>query len=80
MSHLAAALGMTDYGESEIFDPDWFGDASPDNSLHTVDDGRWAYLPVMKASTLKMDQYGCNEAGNRNRDATQWLPSTFVVP
>ena len=46
----AAAEGMTDYGESEIFAPDWFGDASPDNSLHTVDDGRWAYLPVMKAS------------------------------
>lgn len=43
---------MTDYGESEVFAADWFGEASPDNSLHTVDDGRWAYLPVMKVSKL----------------------------
>eukprot|EP00903_Cladosiphon_okamuranus_P019382 g17822.t1 len=45
---IESALGMTDYGESEVFGPDWFGNASPDNPLHTVDDGRWAYLPLMK--------------------------------
>ncbi|CAN0186832.1 unnamed protein product [Ectocarpus fasciculatus] len=36
----ADAQGLTDYGESQIFAADWFGDASPDNSLHTVDNGR----------------------------------------
>lgn len=46
----AAAMGLTDYGESVIFAPDWFGDASPDNALHTVDSGRWAFLPVMQVS------------------------------
>lgn len=45
-----AAENLSSYGESDIFAPDWFGDASPDNSLHTVDNGRWAFLPVMEAS------------------------------
>ncbi|CAN0067281.1 unnamed protein product, partial [Ectocarpus fasciculatus] len=48
---IESSEGLTDYGESVIFAADWFGDASPDNSLHTVDNGRWAYLPVMQAST-----------------------------
>ncbi len=45
-----AASGITDYGDSDVFDDDWFGDASPDNDLHTMDKGRWAYLPVMEVS------------------------------
>lgn len=45
---MAAAAGLEYYGDSEVFGDDWFGDASPDNTLHTVDKGRWAYLPVMK--------------------------------
>ncbi len=45
-----AAEKLSAYGESDIFAPDWFGDASPDNPLHTVDNGRWAFLPVMQAS------------------------------
>ncbi|CAM9236405.1 unnamed protein product [Ectocarpus sp. 4 AP-2014] len=48
---IEAALGLANYGESQVFNPDWFGDASPDNSLHTVTDGRWAYLSIMKART-----------------------------
>ena len=47
----SAAEGLTDYGESQVFDDDWFGEASPENSLHTVDKGRWAYTPIMKASS-----------------------------
>ncbi|CAB1119543.1 unnamed protein product [Ectocarpus sp. CCAP 1310/34] len=42
---IESAQGLTEYGESTIFAADWFGEASPDNSLHTVDKGRWAYLP-----------------------------------
>ena len=41
---------MQTYGDSLIFADDWFGSASPDNSFHTVDRGRWAYLPVMTVS------------------------------
>ncbi|CAM9678592.1 unnamed protein product [Ectocarpus sp. 12 AP-2014] len=48
---IESAQGLTNYGQSLIFAADWFGDASPDNSLHTVDKGRWAYLPVMKDAT-----------------------------
>lgn len=47
-----AAAGLEDYGESEVFADDWFGEASPLNDMHTVDRGRWAFLPVMKASQL----------------------------
>ena len=44
----AASAGLENYGDSDIFADDWFGDASPKNSMHTVDKGRWAYLPVME--------------------------------
>lgn len=50
----AAAAGLEDYDSSEIFASDWFGEASPDNELHTVDKGRWAFLPVMEASAVRM--------------------------
>lgn len=39
---------LDNYGESEIFASDWFGEFSPANELHTVTQGRWAYLPVMQ--------------------------------
>ena len=32
---------------SPIFADDWFGIASPDNDLHTVSEGRWAFVPSM---------------------------------
>ncbi|CAM9600123.1 unnamed protein product [Ascophyllum nodosum] len=51
---IESALEYDSYGESELFVPGWFGDASPDNSLHTVDNGRFAYLPVFK----KAAEYG----------------------
>ncbi|CAM9217833.1 unnamed protein product [Ectocarpus sp. 6 AP-2014] len=47
---IEAAAGLEDYDSSEVFASDWFGEASPDNELHTVDKGRWAFLPVMEAS------------------------------
>ncbi|CAN0087203.1 unnamed protein product, partial [Scytosiphon promiscuus] len=43
-----ASAGLEDYDGSEIFQDDWFGEASPDNDLHTVQKGRWAHLSVMK--------------------------------
>ncbi|CAN0178363.1 unnamed protein product [Pylaiella littoralis] len=45
---IESADGLASYGLSEVFLPEWFGSASPENPLHTVDAGRWAYLPVMK--------------------------------
>ena len=33
--------------QSPIFADDWFGNASPDNDLHTVVEGRWAFVPAM---------------------------------
>lgn len=43
---IEAAAGLDAYGDSEIFADDWFGNASPDNSMHTVDQGRWAFIPI----------------------------------
>ena len=54
VSRVIAALGYDSYGESELFVPGWFGDASPDNSLHTVDNGRFAYLPVFEVLLIDM--------------------------
>lgn len=36
-----------DWRSSPIFSSSWFGEASPDNDLHTVTDGRWAYESAM---------------------------------
>lgn len=44
----AAAQGLDYYGESIIFDDDWFGEFNPQNDFHTIDKGRFAYLPIMK--------------------------------
>mmetsp|Transcript_24921 Transcript_24921/g.29436 ORF Transcript_24921/g.29436 Transcript_24921/m.29436 type:complete len:676 (+) Transcript_24921:60-2087(+) len=37
-----------DWYDSDIFNDDWFGDNSPNNPLHVVDKGRFAYSPVFK--------------------------------
>ncbi|CAM9701035.1 unnamed protein product, partial [Laminaria digitata] len=44
---IESAQGLEHYGDSPVFADDWLGTASPDNGFHTVDKGRWAYLPVM---------------------------------
>ena len=36
----------TNWTESEIFDAEWFGSASPLNTEHAVKEGRWAYVPI----------------------------------
>ncbi|CAM9333791.1 unnamed protein product, partial [Ascophyllum nodosum] len=51
---IESALGYNSYGDSKIFSPDWLGDASPENPLHTVDNGRFQYLPVFE----KAAEYG----------------------
>eukprot|EP00611_Tribonema_gayanum_P026172 TRINITY_DN614_c0_g1_i2.p1 TRINITY_DN614_c0_g1~~TRINITY_DN614_c0_g1_i2.p1 ORF type:complete len:636 (-),score=156.71 TRINITY_DN614_c0_g1_i2:706-2613(-) len=33
--------------DSPVFSGDWFGEASPDNDLHTPNKGRFAYVPTM---------------------------------
>lgn len=49
-----AASGLEEYGDSEVFDRDWFGTASPDNPFHTVDEGRWAYLAIQPVSRTRV--------------------------
>ncbi|CAM9764660.1 unnamed protein product, partial [Ectocarpus sp. 4 AP-2014] len=43
---IEATEGLPSYGESTIFNDDWFGEFSPRNELHTVTKGRWAFLPI----------------------------------
>lgn len=65
LSPCSDADGLTDYGESEVFQDDWFGEASPNNEFHTVDRGRWAYTPVMRASTaVVVTGVGCCSRGS----------------
>ena len=40
----------TAWQDSDIFDKDWFGTASPANEDHIVDEGRWAYTRVLSGS------------------------------
>lgn len=42
---------------SAVFSADWFGDANPDNEMHTVTEGRFAYVPAMTNSKQFSDQY-----------------------
>jgi hypothetical protein len=46
--------------ESNIFDDYWFGSNSPNNDLHIVDQGRFAYSPVYKANDFSdvVNPYG----------------------
>jgi hypothetical protein len=42
---------------SAVFSPDWFGEADPDNDLHTVTEGRFAYVPALTNAKEFSDQY-----------------------
>lgn len=39
--------GANDWRQSKIFSSSWFGDASPENDLHTVTEGRFGWTPAM---------------------------------
>lgn len=39
------------FRESPVFSSDWFGAASPDNELHTVTKGRWAFARIRAGAT-----------------------------
>ncbi|CAN0081632.1 unnamed protein product, partial [Ectocarpus sp. 13 AM-2016] len=72
---IEAALGLANYGESQVFNPDWFGDASPDNSLHTVTDGRaisLSMLALQEAWDNVHNPYGLLRAP-WNTDATPFV-------
>lgn len=47
---LDAARYGGDWQSSEIFDPDWFGAASPDNENHVVDVGRWNHTEILSGT------------------------------
>jgi len=41
---------LTDWEESVIFQPEWFGVASPESEDHVITEGRFAYLKVTKGA------------------------------
>jgi hypothetical protein len=43
---LEAMQTFANWREFSFFDDDIFGKAAPDNELHTVVEGRWAYTKV----------------------------------
>jgi hypothetical protein len=38
----------SEWRTSPVFSDDWFGSATPQNAMHTVEAGRFAYVPVMR--------------------------------
>ena len=44
-----------EFRRSPVFSESWFGDASPDNSMHTITEARWAFSPAM-ANAKKFSQ------------------------
>jgi len=73
--------GASDWRASLLFSDDWFGAASPDNDLHTVVDGRFAFVPTMTAS--KDYSYWTNSYGVMrapwNSDPTPFLTRASKV-
>mmetsp|Transcript_19158 Transcript_19158/g.24856 ORF Transcript_19158/g.24856 Transcript_19158/m.24856 type:complete len:656 (-) Transcript_19158:256-2223(-) len=66
---------------SMVFADDWFGKASPDNILHTVVDGRWAFAPA-KTSAAKFsdvhNSYGVLRAP-WNNDPTPFMTRNSAI-
>ena len=42
---------LDDWTSSTIFDDEWFGPASPNNTAHIVDRGTWAYTKIMEKAS-----------------------------
>ncbi|CAB1119544.1 TYR [Ectocarpus sp. CCAP 1310/34] len=45
---IEATDDLDSYGDSIVFDHDWFGEFSPNNDFHTMTKGRWAFLRVQR--------------------------------
>ena len=44
------AYYLEEWTESELFQDEWFGTASPKTTDHVIPTGRWAYLEVAKSA------------------------------
>ena len=47
---LDAQAGNLSIADSMLFQDDWFGSANPENPQHIIDQGRWAFTPVVYAA------------------------------
>jgi hypothetical protein len=73
--------GASDWRTSFLFADDWFGEAAPENDLHTVVSGRWAFVPTLMNS--KDFSYWTNSYGLMrapwNSDPTPFLTRSGKV-
>jgi hypothetical protein len=73
--------GARDWRESFIFADDWFGKASPDNTLHTVTEGRFQFVATLLDASKYSDwinSYGLLRAP-WNNDPTPFLTRSSKV-
>jgi hypothetical protein len=66
---------------SPVFSADWFGEANPDNELHTVTEGRFAYVPALTKAdkfTNMYNSYGVMRA-SWNADPTPFMTRSGKV-
>jgi len=71
----------TTFRDSGVFSSDWFGDAVCNNSYHTPEEGRFAYVPVMKDATnysMLVNPYGLLRSP-WNADPTPYLTRSSLI-
>lgn len=52
-----------DWTDSELWNPDWFGSASPNSTDHVINTGRWAYTQVAQVDKVAGDSTISNPYG-----------------
>lgn len=72
---------VADWRTSKVFSDDWFGEAAPKNSLHTVTSGRWAYVPMRTEAwdySAYTNSFGVMR-GPWNNDPTPYVTRTDTI-
>lgn len=69
------AYELDDWTDSDIFNPDWFGMASPSSKDHVITEGRWAYLSVGKQA----DKDGVRNPYGLLRSPWNTNPTPYVL-
>ena len=78
----SVALQVGDYVLSPIFQPDWFGSNNPTNAKHIVDEGRWAYTPVMtnaRGFSNITNPYGILRSPWNTNDVPYLMRSRYIL-
>eukprot|EP00752_Nemacystus_decipiens_P016248 g14528.t1 len=74
-------FGASDFRTSGVFADDWFGEASPENDLHTPTRGRFGYVPAManaREFSVLSNSYGLLRS-QWNNDPTPFMTRNKMI-